>query len=289
MLNKRLGGAVIVKNGIAVQSIGFNKYLPIGKPEIVVEFLNKWGIDEITILDISASSKKKSFDIELLKRCSKFSFVPIAVGGGIKSINDIDELIKNGADKVCLNNSLFVNLDLLKRAAEKYGNQCIVAVVDFVKIEGQYFVYDYRKKSSTGIKVSDWVKILEDNNAGEILLQSIDRDGMYNGFDINMYKDVSAISNIPIIALGGAGSPNHFVELFDNTNISAAYAGNYLNFTEHSVITIKSVLLRNRIKIRLETNANYNDFNITDNNRIDKKSDDILEKLLYTKIEKEVI
>ena len=289
MLNKRIGGAVIIKDGIAVQSIGFGKYLPVGRPEIAVEYLNKWGIDEITLFDISATKQNRCFDLQLLKEIGKKSFVPLAVGGGISSIRDIDELIKNGADKVCINNLLQKDLSVLKRGAEKYGNQCMIAAVDFVSINNDYFVYDYIAKRSTGIKVIEWVKVLEQNLAGEILLNSVDRDGSYKGFDIKLYAEICGIVAIPVIALGGAGSPQHFKDLFSDADVAAAYAGNFFNFSEHSVITLKKKLKDCGFNIRLETAADYSSFIVDKNNRINKKSDDELEHLLFTKIEKEII
>lgn len=289
MLKKRIGGAVIIKDGIVVQSIGFGKYLPIGKPEIVVEYLNKWGIDEITLFDISATKKNKCFDSQLLRDIGKKSFVPLAVGGGISSILDIDNLIKNGADKVCINHLLQKDLSVLKKGAEKYGDQCMIAVVDFTFINNDFFVYDYVTKSATKIKVADWVKILEDSQAGEILLNSVDRDGTYKGFDINLFATICDNIAIPIIALGGAGCPLHFKELFLQTEVAAAYAGNFFNFSEHSVITLKKELIASGFNIRLETAANYSSSVIDKNNRIEKRNDTELEHLLFTKIEKEII
>ena len=289
MLSKRIGGAVIIKDGIAVQSIGFKKYLPIGKPSIVVEYLNKWGIDEIVVIDISATKTKFRFHSQLLNELGKKCFVPLAVAGGISSIEDIDELIKNGADKVCINNLLHSDISILKKGAEKYGDQCMIAAVDFVKKENEYFVYDYLNKKPTGIKVIEWVKTLEANNAGEILLNSVERDGSYSGFEVELYKTVSKNTRVPIIAMGGAGGPQHFKDVLSETDVAAVYAGHFFNFSEHSVITLKRDLQDSGFDIRLETASDYSSFGVNENNRINKKSDEMLEHLLFTKIEKEII
>ncbi len=290
MLKRRIAAAIIIKDGLAVQSIGFKKYLPIGKPPIAVEFLNKWGIDEIVMIDISASSEKRSIDPLLVKETSLKCFVPLAAGGGIKNMNEVDALMHSGADKVVLNQVIFNDPDFVTAVARKYGDQSVIVCIDIKKGDDQqYYVYDHVKKEITKNTLKSFIVKAEALGAGEIMIHSVDRDGSYEGFDIDAYKIACNIATVPVIALGGAGNPIHFFELLKNTSVSAACAGNYFHFNEHSVIITKSVLKNNGINLRLETHADYSDASIDDKNRLLKKSDKFLEDLLYIKIEKEII
>ncbi|MCW7471393.1 imidazole glycerol phosphate synthase subunit HisF [Leptospira kanakyensis] len=288
MLKKRIIALVLVKDGIVVQSFQFERFRPIGKPHITVEFLNQWGIDEIVILDLSASAHGKLIDPAVVRQVSKFCHVPLSVGGGIRRIEDIDQLIHSGADKVSLNSILLKEFDLLEMAAKKYGDQCLVASVDSVKVEESYFVFDHLKMKPTDLPVTDFVKQASDHGAGEILIGSVNRDGSYRGFDLSLVNQVCKAVPVPVICSGGAGSSKDFIEVFDKTNVSAAAAGNFFHFTEHSVITTKA-LLKKHTRIRLETFATYEDSLFDDYGRLKKKDDSVLESMLYERIQKEVI
>jgi cyclase len=291
MLKKRIGAAVLIKDDWVVQSIGFRKYLPIGKPQIAVEFLNKWGVDEIFLIDISAAKQGTAISLEVVRESSKYCRVPLAAGGGITTVQQMENLLHSGADKISLNQVLLANRSLLTQGARMFGDQCMVGVIDFVqnKGTGSYEVYDYVGKQSTRKDVIEYAKELQDAGAGEILLQSVERDGMYIGFEIELYKKVCNCVSIPVVALGGAGNVSHFKDVLQNTDISAACAGNIFHFTEHSVNILKAQLIKNHKPIRLETGASYRQSHFDDHGRLLKESDQYLEDLLFIRIEKEVI
>jgi imidazole glycerol-phosphate synthase subunit HisF len=290
MLKKRIGAALIIKDNWVVQSIGFKKYLPIGRPQIAVEFLNKWGIDEIILIDITATKNRKAISGKLVAESSKYCRVPLAAGGGITRVAEMETLLHSGADKITLNQSLLYNKNLVTEGARLFGDQCMVAMIDFIKNpEGSYEVYDYAKRKSTGRDVLSYVKELEEAGAGEIVLQSVDRDGMYNGFENELYHQVCSKVNIPVVALGGAGKAEHFIQLLQQSDVSAACAGNIFHFTEHSVNMLKAQLVNAKHQVRLETHASYDHNNFDGHGRLLKADDQYLEDLLFIRIEKEVI
>lgn len=289
MLKRRIIAVLTVKDDIVVQSIGFQKYLPIGKPEIAVEFLNKWGIDEIAYNDISATSKGKKPNFELIKKVAKKCFVPLAVGGGISSLDDVRKLTQSGADKVIVNNLLLQNPSAVKSIAENFGNQCLIASLD-IKKEGQtYKPYHYLTRRYLPYTLQEWIRKIEDMGAGELLVNSIDKDGSYQGFEIEAFKIIQNLTSIPVIALGGAKNAQSFIELFEKTQVDAGAAGNFFHFTEHSVNICKAQINRVQPWVRLETDTNYQENPIDTNGRLLKKEDEILENLLFVKIEKEII
>lgn len=289
MLKRRVIAVLTVKDDIVVQSIGFRKYLPIGKPEIAVEFLNKWGIDEIAYNDISATSKGKRPNFELIKKVAKKCFVPLAVGGGISSLDDVRKLTQSGADKVIVNNLLLQNPSAVKSIAENFGNQCLIASLDIKKDVHTYKPYHYLTRKYLPYTLQEWIRKIEDMGAGELLVNSIDKDGSYQGFEIEALKVIQQLTSIPIIALGGAKNAQSFIELFEKTQVDAGAAGNFFHFTEHSVNICKAQINRVQPWVRMETDANYRENPIDTNGRLLKKEDDILEHLLFVKIEKEII
>jgi cyclase len=288
MLKKRIVANIVVKDGIVVQSINFNKYLPVGKADIAIEFLNSWGIDEIILTDISATKNKLSPNFEMVRKASKKCYVPLTVGGGIKSIEQIKELMHCGADKIALNHTAIYQSNLITQAAHIFGDQCIVVSIDAIKTDNGYMVYDYIAGKSTDIKLSTFSKKCQDAGAGELLVNSVDRDGSYLGFDIALFNEVCEMVSIPVIACGGAKNASHFVEVLNNTNVSAACAANFFHFSEHSVNTTKANILKNNT-IRLETFADYKENDFDTDYRLTKKSDLELEKMLFVRLEKEII
>jgi imidazole glycerol-phosphate synthase subunit HisF len=291
MLKKRIGAAILIKDNWVVQSIGFKKYLPVGRPQIAVEFLNKWGIDEIFLVDISATKNKTSVSSAVVRESARYCRVPLAAGGGITTVQQMEELLHSGADKISLNQVLLTHKKLLTQGARLFGDQCMVAMIDFVqnRSNGSYEVFDYVGNRSTGRDVLSFVKELEDVGAGEIVLQSVERDGMYTGFEIELYKQVCSTVNIPVVALGGAGNASHFNDILQNTDVSCACAGNIFHFTEHSVNMLKAQLVKTEKPIRLETGAAYQHNNFDTRGRLQKANDQYLEDLLFIRIEKEVI
>jgi imidazole glycerol-phosphate synthase subunit HisF len=290
MLKNRLIGCLTVKNNIVVQSIGFNKYLPVGKPAIAIEFLNLWGIDEIILLDLDATRENREPNYDLIKNISRKCFVPLTVGGGINNLEQIKKLIRNGADKVSINTSAIKNLNLIKQASEVFGNQCIIVSIDVAKDkEGNYKVFMNTTKTITNIDPIKLVKKAEEYGAGEIFLNSVNNDGLKTGYDLNLIKNISESVSIPIIACGGAGHPQHFFEAITIGKASATAAGNFFHFTEHSPIIVKQFLKQKKSNIRLDTYANYNNFLFDDKGRIDRPSSNYLQSIRFRFFSEEVI
>lgn len=290
MLKKRLTAILVIRDGVVVQSIGFSKYLPVGKSQIAVEFLNSWGIDEIIYLDISATPKNRGPDFLEIQSVSKKCFVPLVVGGGISSVGDMLKLVKFGADKIAVNSAVLKDPLLIKKGATILGNQCIVASID-VKLgkSKEYSVF-----SNFGIKVPEknplkWAKTLADLGAGEILLNCIDRDGSKAGYDINIVRMMAEAVDIPIIACGGAGHPQDFVDVMTQGRASCAAAGNFFHFAEHNAITAKAYLRKMGVDIRFDTQAHYEDFEFDKLGRVAKKPDKYLAEQRFKYYPPEVI
>lgn len=288
MLKKRIAANLVVKDGIVVQSINFKKYLPVGKPAIAIEFLNQWGIDEIILTDISASKNKSEPNYQMVKQASTKCYVPLTVGGGITQIDQINELMHCGADKISLNQSAIKNSSLITNAAKIFGNQCIVVSIDAVLENNTYKVFDYINNKIINESPVQLAKRAEDLGAGEILINSVDRDGSYQGYDIELINSICEMVKIPVICCGGAKNAFDFIEVLSKTKASAASAANFFHFTEHSVNITKANISKH-INVRLDTFANYQDNTFDDSFRLKKKSDAELEKMLFIKIEKEVI
>jgi imidazole glycerol-phosphate synthase subunit HisF len=275
MLKKRVIATVLLKKGIVVQSIGFNKFLPIGKLKIVIEYLERWDIDEIVILDIGKSKGEAPFDKKEISDALSQCFIPVAIGGGIKSIQEIKDALRIGADKVVINSGLFDNYSFLKDASGIFGRQCIIAGVDVTRVKSQYTVTINSGAVTTDILLEKYLQLLEQNGAGEILINSIDDNGKKCGFNIDLIDTVLNQSGIPIIAVGGAGSGHDFLNAFSNTTVDALAAGNMFHFSEHSVVALKSFLKNGGIDIRINDKYNYDGYDFHDN-RIIKVADAVL-------------
>jgi len=288
MLKKRIVATLVVKDGIVVQSCGFSRYMPVGKPSIAIEFLDDWGVDEIILLDISATREKRSPDFSMVRKGSEFSRVPLTVGGGIKSIDHIVELMHCGADKVSINQSCLYQPELLTKAARLFGEQCVVASIDALRVGDKYCVYDYLQHKAIPLEAKEFARQLQDQGAGEVLINSVDQDGAQKGFDLDLINCICAEVTVPIICCGGAGNPQHFIDVIENTQVSAVSAANFFHFTEHSVTTTKAYVAQS-IPIRNETHACYENNSIDNFGRLLKKDDAELEEMFYVKIEKEII
>jgi len=288
MLKKRIAASLVVKDGIVVQSINFRRYLPVGKPAIAIEFLNQWGIDEIILTDISATRNDQGPDFQMIKHASRKCFVPLTVGGGIKNTGQIKELMHCGADKISLNQAAIHQPELITQASRIFGNQCVIVSIDVIQNNNDYQVYDYLLQHPLNLSPVAFAKKVQDLGAGEILVNSVDRDGARQGFDIELYNRISEQVTIPVICCGGAKNANDFLEVFTRTKVSAASAANFFHFTEHSVNTTKANIFRN-IPIRHETYADYEDNSFDEELRLKKKTDSTLEEMLFIRIEKEII
>lgn len=288
MLKKRLVASLTVKNGIVVQSIKFKRFLPVGNPLVATQFLNQWGIDEIAVLDIDATPNQSPPNFELIKKISRQIFVPLSVGGGIKNIDHVRQLIKGGADKVIINSATFDNPELISQSAKIIGAQSIVASIDVKKKRGKWKVFARSGKTATGFNPITWAKQIESFGAGEILLRSIDKDGSKSGFDLELIRQIVRNISIPVIAAGGAGKPSHFLDAI-GAGASAVSAGNYFHFTEHSPILVKAYLKSKGVNVRLDTHAKYANAKIDSQGRLLKSTDAYLENLKFQIIKPEVI
>lgn len=287
-LKLRVIGVVLVRSGWTVQSIGFRKFLPIGRPEIAVEYLNRWGVDEIILLDIDATATGRAPDVDAVARYARLVQVPLSVGGGIRCLRDIERLVRAGADKVVMNRAAACNPALLSEASHHFGRQCIIASIDARREGDRYEAYTSGGRERVGLNAEDLAVRCRDFGAGEIFLTSIDQDGAQTGFDTELAIRVVKKVDVPVVICGGAGHPRHF-EMAARTGVSGVAAGNMLHFTEHSVITIKRFLVDAGIPVRLDTYTQYEGFSFDERGRIARPSDDYLDHLRFEYIPEEII
>jgi len=290
MLNRRLISSLIIKEGMVVQSLGFKRYLPVGKPSITVEFLNQWGIDEIVMLDIDRKTREVGPNFVRISEVSKKCFVPLTVGGGIQSIEQMRRVIQSGADKIAINHAALSRPNLIREASHIFGAQCVVVSMDIRRTKnGHYDVIDDWGTRSTGRDPVAWAKEVESMGAGEIFFNDADRDGFKQGYDIELISLISEAVRVPVIACGGVGSSSHLAQGFQKTSVSACAAGNFFHFTEHSPMIAKSFLRQQGIPLRCDTYADYSDTSFMEGERLAKRPEPYLEKLMYEYIPNEVI
>ena len=267
MLKTRLIPCIITKGSLVVQSFNFKKYLPIGNVKTAIEFFVNWDVDEIIVLDIDAYREGRSPNIELVEWAATECFVPLTVGGVIRDIGDIQKLLNAGADKVCINSAVRNNPNFVKEASAIYGSQCITLSIDAIKTESGYRVYDHLTKQASEISPAKYARELEMLGAGEIFLNSVDRDGSRVGYDTVLLKSVSAGLKIPVIACGGVGKVADLAKAVIEGHCQAVAAANIFQHTEHSTIAAKSQLLRSGISVRLSSNVKYENFKFDNTGR----------------------
>ena len=287
MSPSRLIGCIIVHNEIAVQSFGFNRYLPIGKPEIAAEFLNRWGVDEIVLLDIGASSEGRSPNLKMVKDVAAKIFTPLTVGGGVSSLSDFQALLHAGADKVSVNTALIKTPELLREAAEYAGSQCVIASIDAISSKTGYQTRSSDGSNSLAVEVA--ACLAEEMGAGEILLNSVPHDGSRAGFDLPLINKVCAVTSVPIIAMGGAGHPMHVVDLMQMDSISAVAIGNMFHHCEHSVAMIKAYARNKGIAFRVATSFEQDYVDFDEDGRLLKKEESILDDIRRISVEDDTI
>jgi imidazole glycerol-phosphate synthase subunit HisF len=290
VLKKRVVAGVIVRHGVVVQSLGFRRYLPVGRPSINVEFLNAWGADEIILLDITATREDRSITERMITDAGRHCRVPLTIGGGLRTIDDIKMALHSGADKIAINTASVKAPRLITEASRIFGRQCIVVSIDASRqANGRHEVFLDSGRAATGLDAVAHAKTSAEIGAGEILINSIDRDGSKAGFDIDLVAQISDAVPIPVIAAGGAGAPVHFLDVFRQTRASAAAAANFFQFTEHSIAKTKAALRSAGLDIRTDTYANYLEASFGPDGRLRKRPDDYLEELAYEHIPEEVI
>jgi len=251
MLAKRIIPCLDVKDGRVVKGINFVKLRDAGDPVENARIYEEQEADELTFLDITASYEGRRAMLEVVKRTAEQVFMPITVGGGIKSLEDIRLLLKAGADKVSINTAAVKDPNLVKEAAERFGSQCIVVAIDAKRTKKSWEVYIYGGRTPTGIDALRWAKKVESLGAGEILLTSMDRDGTEKGYDVELTRAVADLVNIPVIASGGAGTLEHLYEVFSQTGASAALAASIFHYRKYSVLEVKRYLKKMGVAVRI--------------------------------------
>jgi cyclase len=249
---KRIIPCLDVRDGKVVKGINFVGIRDVGDPvECAIEY-DRQGADEIVFLDITASHEGRGTMLDVVRRTAKNVFVPLTVGGGIRTVDDFRELLLAGADKVSVNSAAVNRPELISEAARKFGNQCVVLAIDGKKVSDRHYnVFINGGRIDTGMDVVEWAKEGERLGAGEILLTSMDADGTKDGFDLPMLKAVCQAVNIPVIASGGCGTIGHIARLFEETGSDAALAASIFHFGEITVNQVKEVLNRRKISVRI--------------------------------------
>jgi len=243
MTTKRIIPCLDIKDGQVVKGVNFENLVQAGDPVELAKRYCENGADELVFLDITATTDKRKTFVEFVERVAKEVTIPFAVGGGISSEEDVEAILKAGANKVGINSAAVKNPPLLRMCANRFGSKRIVSAIDAKKVDGDYHVLINAGKTDTGIKLVDWAREVEGLGAGEILLTSLDADGTQNGFDIEMTELVCNAVNIPVIASGGAGPySKHFIDVFEKTNVDAALAASIFHFNTLPVEVLKSDL-----------------------------------------------
>ena len=251
MLKKRIIPCLDVKDGRVVKGINFIDLVDAGDPVEQAKFYSQNGADEICFLDISASLEDRDTMLSVLKKTAEEVFIPLTVGGGIKSIKNIKDSLMAGADKVSINSAAINNPDIIKNASEHFGSQCIVVAIDVKKIGSCWMVHSHGGTINTNIEAFSWLEKAQNLGAGEILLTSMDRDGTKLGFDIDLLSKASKILKIPIIASGGVGKIDHFYEGVNKGQADALLAASVFHFNEISIMEVKEYLKKHNIAVRL--------------------------------------
>ena len=241
-----------VDRGRVVKGINFVDLIDAGDPVEQAKIYSESGADEITFLDITATHEKRNPMIDIIEKTAYQCFVPITVGGGVRGISDMDKFLSVGADKISLNSAAINNPGLINEGAKKFGNQCIVVAIDAKIVNGAWNVFINGGRMNTFKDAISWAKEVEDLGAGEILLTSMDRDGTKAGFDLNLTKKISESVNIPVIASGGVGTLNHFVDGVKKGKASALLAASVFHFGKFSISEVKKHLILNDIDVRMD-------------------------------------
>ena len=252
MLKIRIIPCLDVKNGRIVKGVNFKNLKDAGDPVLTAQVYDELGADEICFLDIAATLENRDVTLDLVRKTSEKCFIPITVGGGIRTIEDIRHLLLNGADKVSFNSAAIRDPDIISTAANKFGSQCIVVAIDAKKTKNDNWeIFSHGGTKETGIEAISFAKDMQERGAGEILLTSMDKDGTKDGYDIELTKLISDSLNIPVIASGGAGKLEHFKSVLEKGKASAILAASIFHFGEISIKQVKSYLRSEGIPVRM--------------------------------------
>lgn len=251
MITKRIIPCLDVRNGRVVKGVNFEGIQDVASPVELAHFYNDSGADELVFYDITASFEGRALFTDALKQVAGEIFIPLTVGGGINTLDDFDRVLKCGADKVSVNSGAIKDPSLIEKAAKKYGDQCVVLSMDIKRVDGSFHIFSKGGRIDTGIDALEWAKMGENNGAGELVVNSIDTDGVKQGFDLEMLQKISDLVSIPVIASGGAGKKEDFLELFKAGCADAGLAASIFHFKEVNIMDLKRYLNDNNIEMRI--------------------------------------
>ena len=252
MITKRIIPCLDVRNGRVVKGVNFEGLSDVSSPIELAAYYSKCGADELVFYDITASAEGRALFTDVLREVASQIFIPLTVGGGINTLNDFDRVLKCGADKVSVNSGAIKNPDLISEAAKRYGDQCVIISADVKRVNGEYRVFAKGGREMTELEAVSWIKRCVDNGAGEVVLNSIDTDGVKGGFDLEMLEAVTNAVNVPVIASGGAGSIEDFITLFKTLpRVDAGLAASIFHFGEVRISNLNATLKENGINVRI--------------------------------------
>ena len=251
MITKRIIPCLDVRDGRVVKGVNFEGLRDVSSPVELASFYSECGADELVFYDITASAEGRAIFTDILREAASTVFIPLTVGGGINTLDDFDRVLKCGADKVSVNSGALRDSSLVGRAAKLYGDQCVVLSVDVKRVDGRFTVFARGGRDNTGIDAIEWIRRMVGDGAGEIVVNSIDTDGVKGGFDIEMLEAVCDVVNVPVIASGGAGCIDHFTTLFKTVpGVDAGLAASIFHFGEVSIRDLKEELHKEGINVR---------------------------------------
>ncbi len=251
MLTKRIIPCLDVRNGRVVKGVNFEGLRDVEDPVVLASFYNQSGADELVFYDITASFEGRPLFADALKQVAAQVFIPLTVGGSINSLSDFDRVLKCGADKVSVNSGAIRNPKLIAEAAKRYGDQCVVLSMDVKRVGGSFHVFAKGGREDTGLDAVEWVKFGEQSGAGEVVVNSIDTDGVRGGFDLEMLSAIGDAVQLPLIASGGAGKPEDFITLFQLPRVDAGLAASIFHSREVDIKDLKTLLSQNDIPMRI--------------------------------------
>ena len=253
MITKRIIPCLDVKNGRVVKGVNFGNLNDVSSPIELAKHYSQCGADELVFYDITASAEGRKLFTDILTETAKSVFIPLTVGGGINTLNDFDRVLKCGADKVSVNSGAIRNPSLVEEAAKRYGNQCVVLSADIKRVDGEFRVFSKGGREDTGMEAIGWIRRCVDMGAGEIVVNSIDTDGVKQGFDLEMLEAVCNAVSVPVIASGGAGNIQHFIDLFRALpRVDAGLAASIFHFGEVAIHNLKREMLLAGIPARIQ-------------------------------------
>lgn len=252
MITKRIIPCLDVRDGKVVKGVNFEKLKEVASPIELAEFYSANGADELVFYDITASAEGRKLFTQVLREVAQNVFIPLTVGGGIREVGDFERVLACGADKVSVNSGAISNPNLLKEAAQKYGNQCVVISADIKRVNGEFHVFAKGGREDTGMLAVPWIVRCVNEGAGEVVVNSMDTDGVKGGFDIELLRAVCEAVDVPVIASGGAGRVKHFIELFKSVpKVDAGLAASVFHFGEIAIPALKEELRENGVTVRL--------------------------------------